>query len=219
MGKIKELKKKTNVLKKNNKSTYRTKLKLDKEVGGGDFSELRTVTYLITYPYGWTVNFEIWNLRFKHRGTKYGMLLTTHQPPIAKTSQTSAWSHRYIGNWVGKTEGSPIGFIPIFWRLKSWIIPAANPTNSSHPVTSSQRCIARRFVNGSHGWCRQQRPAFGKQIHWFGQAQNSYSFLFKKWSIWRILDLWVVRKQSQAPWTLKPWKKTLENSGNIENFL
>ena len=28
--------------------TYRTKLKLDKEVGGGDFSELCTVTYLIT---------------------------------------------------------------------------------------------------------------------------------------------------------------------------
>ena len=105
--------------------TYKTKLKLDREVGGGDFSDLCTVTYLITYPYGWTVNFEIWNLRFKHRGTKYGMLLTTHQPPIAKASQTSAWSHRYIGNWVGKTEGSPIGFIPIFWRLKSWKIPLA----------------------------------------------------------------------------------------------
>ena len=110
---------------KNTKRTYKTKLKLDKEVGGGDFSELCTVTYLITYPYGWTVNFEIWNLRFKHRGTKYGMLLTTHQPPIAKASQTSAWSHRYIEDWVGKTEGSPIGFIPIFWRLKSWKNPLA----------------------------------------------------------------------------------------------
>ena len=112
--------------------TYRTKLKLDKEVGGGDFSELCTVTYLITYPYAWTVNFEIWNLRFKHRGTKYGMLLTTHQPPIAKASQTSAWSHRYIGNWVSKTEGSPIGFIPIFWRLKSWKNPLAKVVDFEH---------------------------------------------------------------------------------------
>ena len=32
--------------------TYKTKLKLDKEVGGGDLSELCTITYLITYPYG-----------------------------------------------------------------------------------------------------------------------------------------------------------------------
>ena len=33
------------------KSTYRTKLKLDKEVGGGDLTELCTITYLIAYPY------------------------------------------------------------------------------------------------------------------------------------------------------------------------
>ena len=31
--------------------TYKTKLKLDKEVGGGDLSELCTITYLIAYPY------------------------------------------------------------------------------------------------------------------------------------------------------------------------
>ena len=31
--------------------TYKTTLKLDKEVGGGDLSELRTITYLIAYPY------------------------------------------------------------------------------------------------------------------------------------------------------------------------
>ena len=30
---------------------FQTKLKLDKEVGGGDLSELCTVTYLIAYPY------------------------------------------------------------------------------------------------------------------------------------------------------------------------
>ena len=31
--------------------TYKTKLKLDKEVGGGDLFELCTVTYQIAYPY------------------------------------------------------------------------------------------------------------------------------------------------------------------------
>ena len=31
--------------------TYKTKLKLDKEVGGGDLSDLCTITYLIAYPY------------------------------------------------------------------------------------------------------------------------------------------------------------------------
>ena len=31
--------------------TYKTKLKLDKEVGGGDLSELCTITYVIEYPY------------------------------------------------------------------------------------------------------------------------------------------------------------------------
>ena len=31
--------------------TYKTKLKLDKEVGGEDLSELCTITYLIAYPY------------------------------------------------------------------------------------------------------------------------------------------------------------------------
>ena len=32
-------------------TTYKTKLKLDKEVGGGDLSDLGTITYLIAYPY------------------------------------------------------------------------------------------------------------------------------------------------------------------------
>ena len=53
------------------------------------------------------------------------MLLTTDQPPIAKASQTSAWSYKYIGDWIRKTEGSPIGFIPFFLRLKSWKFPLA----------------------------------------------------------------------------------------------
>ena len=37
--------------KRSSLNTYRTKLKLDKEVGGGDLSELCTITYLIAYPY------------------------------------------------------------------------------------------------------------------------------------------------------------------------
>ena len=32
-------------------TSHKTKLKLDKEVGGGDLSELCTITYLIAYPY------------------------------------------------------------------------------------------------------------------------------------------------------------------------
>ena len=32
-------------------TTYKTKLKLDKEVGGGDLSDLCTITYLIANPY------------------------------------------------------------------------------------------------------------------------------------------------------------------------
>ena len=35
----------------NKKLTYKTKLKLDKEVGGGDLAELCTITMLIVYPY------------------------------------------------------------------------------------------------------------------------------------------------------------------------
>ena len=82
-----------------NENTYKTKLKLDKEVGRRDLSELCTITYLITYPYARTVNFEMC----------IDVQLTTHQPPIAKACQTSAWSHRYIGRWIGKTEDSPTG--------------------------------------------------------------------------------------------------------------
>ena len=68
--------------------TDKTKLKLDKEVGGGVLFELCTITYLITYPYARTVNFEIC----------IDVQLTTHQPLIAKASQAAAWSYRYNGN-------------------------------------------------------------------------------------------------------------------------
>ena len=41
-------------------STHKTKLKPDKEVGGGDLVELcTTITIRIVYPYAWTINFEI----------------------------------------------------------------------------------------------------------------------------------------------------------------
>ena len=86
---------------------YKTKLKLDKEVGGGDLFELCTITYLIAYPDAWTENFEIC----------IDLQLTTHQPPIATSSQTSVWSYKYIGDWMGKTEEPPIGFIIFF---KGW---------------------------------------------------------------------------------------------------
>ena len=86
--------------------THKTKLKLDKEVGGGDLSKLCTITMLIVYPYAWTINFEI--------------CIQEHQPPIPITFQAEAWSHWYIGYWDGKTEGSPIGFVSIFedWRAE-----------------------------------------------------------------------------------------------------
>ena len=48
----------------------------------------------ISYPYGGTINFKIC----------LDVQLTTHQPPMPNSSQTSAWSHRYIGRGSGKTE-------------------------------------------------------------------------------------------------------------------
>ena len=57
------------------------------------------VTYVITYPYAWTVNFDM----------RSEMQLRTYQPPIPNTSQTSAWSYKHNGRWMGKTESSPTG--------------------------------------------------------------------------------------------------------------
>ena len=65
------------------------------------------VTYVIIYPYAWTLNFE---MCFK-------MQLKTYQPPIANASQASAWSQRYDGRWMCKTEGSPTGLRKNFGRL------------------------------------------------------------------------------------------------------
>ena len=48
----------------------------------------------ISYPYGGTVNFHICR----------DVQLTIHKPPMPNSSQTSAWSHRYIGRENDKTE-------------------------------------------------------------------------------------------------------------------
>ena len=77
---------------------------LTRRLGVGDLSDVRTITYLIAYPYAWTVNFEIC----------IDDQLRTHQPPIPITSQAAAWSHRYIGYWMNQTEDSPIGFVILF---------------------------------------------------------------------------------------------------------
>ena len=68
---------------------------------GKDWIELDRIGLddIITYPYAWTVNFEIC----------LDAQLRTYQPLIPKTSQASAWCHRYIGYWMGKTEDSPTG--------------------------------------------------------------------------------------------------------------
>ena len=68
----------------------------------------------ITYPYGWTVNFEM----CRNAGQSWA-----YQPPIPNSSQTSAWSHRYIGHWIGKTEDSPAGIRKNFRGLNGWKKP------------------------------------------------------------------------------------------------
>ena len=65
------------------------------------------VTYVIAYPYAWTVNFDM----------RFEMQLRTYQPPIPNTSQTSAWSYKYNGRWMGKTGSSPTGIGKTFGRL------------------------------------------------------------------------------------------------------
>ena len=63
--------------------------------------------YAITYPYARTVHFEMC----------LEMQLRSHQPPIPKKSQASALSYKYIGHWMGKTEGPPTGLEENFGRL------------------------------------------------------------------------------------------------------
>ena len=77
-------------------------------MGFGCLAELQVcIACVITYPYAWTLNFEMC----------LKMQLKTYQPPIANASQASAWSQRYDGRWMCKTEGSPTGLRKNFGRL------------------------------------------------------------------------------------------------------
>ena len=78
---------------------------------------------------------------------------------------------------------------------KTWIIPAANPTNSSHPGRPSQGCIAQHYVHRSHAWHLQLRNA--KKSAGPERCRIPWSFLLKKWSIWRLFGLRVVPKLSK----------------------
>ena len=77
---------------------------LTRRLGVGDLSDVRTITYLIAYPYAWTVNFE----------HCIEVQLTTHQPQIPNFSQ------------VYRTLNGVIGISDIEWAkrkdplLDSW---------------------------------------------------------------------------------------------------
>ena len=114
--------------------TYKTKLKLDKEVGGGDFSELGNcvwqnivctccletnvhtnhyIHYCMHYCIRYHIRYEVqlgtyqpprWTVNLEMR---LEVQLRTYQPPIPNASQASAWCYKYIGRWMCKTECSP----------------------------------------------------------------------------------------------------------------
>jgi len=68
-------------------------------------------TYVITYVIAWSNTFVIANLygrkvKFEMR---FEMQLRTYQPPIPNASQASAWSYKYNGRWMDKTENSITG--------------------------------------------------------------------------------------------------------------
>ena len=81
---------------------------------------------------------DIVNLRFKHRGTKYGMVRTSmREPQILKSVSRCNWEHTNLwsksasrcsleswlyGIWRNKTEGSPIALGKDFGMLIDWLI-------------------------------------------------------------------------------------------------
>ena len=108
------------------------------------------VTYVITYPYAWTVNFEM----------RFEMQLRTYQPPIPNTSQTSAWSYKYNGRWMGKTESSPTGLRKNFGRLNCW------KKNLSKSIRF--RTSGNTFWSWSTGsWFGSLSNSLQMEIHWF----------------------------------------------------
>ena len=64
-----------------------------------------------------------------------------YQPPIPKTSQAAASRHRYIGHWMGNTEGSPTGLGMNFGRLNCWKIPLEKMVD--RPARSGCRRLER----------------------------------------------------------------------------
>ena len=96
----------------------------------------------------WTISWTFiplwWHRKFQNMSRS-----ATHNTPIsdAELFPTCAWSHRYIGRgsgkteiplldseryWISKTEGSPIGFIAILWRLKTCKIAVVKVVDFDH---------------------------------------------------------------------------------------
>ena len=107
----------------------------------------------ISYPYGGTINFKIC----------LDVQLTTHQPPMPNSSQTSAWSHRYIGRGSGKTE---IPLLDSERISKDWMAEKTIGKSS------------RFRTSGSTFWSQTTRSRFGSYSYRFFEgwkAENSLS--------------------------------------------
>ena len=119
------------------------------------------VTYVITYPYAWTVNFEM----------RFEMQLRTYQPPIPNTSQTSAWSYKYNGRWMGKTESFPTGLRKEFWKV-DWLKKTLSKSS-------------RFRTSGNTFWSWSTGSRFGSVSYYglaFGtawQIRNYYNYIAK----------------------------------------
>ena len=96
---------------------------------------------IITYPYAWTVNFKIC----------VDVQLRTYQPPIPKTSQAASWLHRYIGHWMGKTEGS------LCWIMKKSKVEWLKKTLGKG---------GRFRTSGTTFWSRTTGSRFGSISNW-----------------------------------------------------
>ena len=158
---------------------------------------------IITYPYAWTVNFNIC----------LDAQLGTHQPQIPKTTQASAWSYKYNGRWMGKTGSSPTGIRKNFGRLNGWKIPRQKWSISylwEHFLVPEHRIpIWLGFILGLHQWNTD------------GTHQNHWSSL----GVIDILKYWM-NQNSQNHWNslgfiviLKSWHHLkFKNDANSLGF-
>ena len=97
------------------------------------------------------------------------------------------------------------------------IISTANPTNSSHPGRRSQACIAQHVLHRLHAWHVQVRNA--KKSAGRERCRIPLSFLLKKRSIWRLLDLRVVPRLSKRFRDLAAGPRSeIGRSGKVPNF-